>query len=67
MSSVTMPEGMTEEDALNVYKNYKFEHQYDENLAITKHRAEVSRLLYDQASLLYIFGNILLSLVRLLI
>ena len=39
---MTLPEGMTEENALSVYQNYEFKRQYDEKLSIAKHRQEVS-------------------------
>ena len=42
ISSTILPEGMTEDAAVQVYNNYNFQHQYDENMTITKYREEVS-------------------------
>ena len=36
-----LPQGMTPQQAVEVYKNYNFEHKYDANLAITPYRQQV--------------------------
>ena len=36
-----LPEGQTEEDAVAIYNNYDFNHQYDSKLSITKYREQV--------------------------
>ena|SRR6218665_1661225 len=41
-ASVLLPEGMTEQQAVEVYQQYNFRHEYDANLSITKYREDVS-------------------------
>lgn len=41
-STVAFPEGTTEEAAVAIYSNYNFKHQYDDKLAITSYKDEVS-------------------------
>ena len=41
VGSVTLPEGQTEEEALEVYKKVNLNHKYDGNLAITPYKDEV--------------------------
>lgn len=41
-ASVQLPEGMTEQQAVNVYDRYNFRHDYDANLSIVKYREDVS-------------------------
>ena len=38
-----LPEGMTEEEAVAVYRNYDFRHEYDINLPITSYKTDVSQ------------------------
>ena len=45
MSSVLPPDGMTEEQAVQVYNNYNFSHKYDPGMSITKYQEEVCVLL----------------------
>ena len=47
MSSVLPPDGMTEEQAVQVYNNYNFSHKYDPGMSITKYQEEVCVLLTD--------------------
>ena len=45
VTSTTLPEGMSEERALAVYRNYEFNtNRYDKTLPITKHYQDVSTL-----------------------
>ena len=41
VTSVLLPEGQTEEEAVQVYKNYNFTHEYDGNLPITQYRQDI--------------------------
>lgn len=42
VASVQLPEGMTEQQAVEVYQQYSFRHEYDASLSITKYREDVS-------------------------
>lgn len=41
VASVQLPEGMTEQQAVEVYQQYSFRHEYDASLSITKYREDI--------------------------
>ena len=60
ITSVTLPEGLTEAEAKEVYNNYNFQHQYDEKLSITKYGEQV-RFPYNFLQFYNIFNVIVLG------